>query len=794
MEESIIDLINNFYKEKNYFEEVKENKSFFNKNIYIKEDVLKLIDYEYVIFLGNTYYNLFHSGLLSYFQKCKILYFNYYDKDKILQQLSIINYFIKNYKKEDKDIIMKEFNLKKLKLIYFFEGNIELNTLYKKICFSREELFLTFDKFSLKNIEYKLKAFCQIAEKMGALNIKIDYDFNNKSITSKDLNLDMVSNGIGVSTTDTNDTNEKLKFSFDYTKKNYNFNLNKFDLINTIIKETEFFITKDEFESDIDLKFLIDSRCINLIKKYDTCLIFNNVSELERKISLKAKSYGLNLGYNKSVNKSTSIKIVIEFLNIYDFPKSVNGLNIYNLREGFFHLSNLIKIDNEKVNLNNDYINLNYIKINNFLYSHLKSLNSKNFEINLDYNKNLDLIKTYNAIINYNFTKSEIYQLFYIFFRNNLNYKNFKIFRSIIIKPIENFYDILFNYNYFLNIKDDDEKNKYNFYDNIIMNKENLIDKLLFTSYQYHLITNYKLKIMLQIDNILVDIFEDIDKDIQSQKKISEEFDNLIEKIEIEKNDKIPNCYYRQLTYDEEEILKELDSRIFEFKKKIEEKDKISDFLDLLEDIKSKINNNFELDIMYIRKIITSISFYIKNLIVNDNDKNKYDKIKEIIKNCFNLSFNINNGLFSYHDQKNAKKNLLETVNNILLNNYNEFDDLNDIIYTISILIINSINIEINSEKKNISLNNKVNDFIIKIINNYLFFRNEDNNFNEKENKINILNNLEKFREDVQLNYSKYKLFYSWDFFKKIFLQILNDKKNMKSINQEIMKNCVKIN
>ena len=30
--------------------------------------------------------------------------------------------------------------------------------------------------------------------------------------------------------------------------------------------ENELFITKEDFETDIDLKFLIDARCINLIK------------------------------------------------------------------------------------------------------------------------------------------------------------------------------------------------------------------------------------------------------------------------------------------------------------------------------------------------------------------------------------------------------------------------------------------------------------------------------------------------------------------------------------------------
>ena len=525
--EEIIDILNNF--------EIN------NKNKINNKEIFNLLTYEYVIFLGNTYYNFFNKNLLYFFSKCKILYFSYYDKEKILNQIDKINNFIKFSEKNNKDYIIEKLNLKKLKLIYFFENKIELNTLYKKIKFAREELFLTFDKFSIKNIEYKLKAFSQIAEKMGATNIEIDYNNDNKSLKKISLGLQGLNNGGEIGSKNKEETNENIKFNFDYTKKNYNFNLNKFDLIDTINKENEFFITKEEFESDIDLKFLIDSRCINLIKKYDTCLIFKNVSELERKLSIKAKSFGLNMDYISNNISNTSIKINIEFVNIYDFPKSINGYNIYNLKEGFFHLSNLIKNESEnkkvkeiKENFENILLKEDiYIKINNFLYSHLKSLKEKKFIINLNYHKKKDIIKAYNIIINSNFSKIEIKHLFYSFFNNNLNYEQFKIFRNIILDPTDNFYDILLKYNYYGNIKNDNgDIIKYNFYENIINGKDNYLDKLIFISYQYHLIVNTKIEIIDYIEITINNIFTNIEEEIDEQKDIVENYNKFIEEIE----------------------------------------------------------------------------------------------------------------------------------------------------------------------------------------------------------------------------------------------------------------------
>ena len=68
----------------------------------------------------------------------------------------------------------RKVKVKKLKYIYFLENSMEPDTLYKKISFSKQELFLSFDNYIIKKMEYKLRTFCQIAEKLGAIKIKIN--------------------------------------------------------------------------------------------------------------------------------------------------------------------------------------------------------------------------------------------------------------------------------------------------------------------------------------------------------------------------------------------------------------------------------------------------------------------------------------------------------------------------------------------------------------------------------------------------------------------------------------------
>jgi hypothetical protein len=463
-----------------------------DRYVYDPNVVLDLMTHDYVIFFTTKYFRWFKKPLLNFFKKCDILCLNYYDKKFIERSIEQLNFFIKKMESgEILDLIKTKYKLRKLKRFCFFENSIEPNILYKKINFANEQLFISFDNYSIKRIEYKLKAFSQIAEKMGADKISIIYD---KEMSQK-INIDAsvginsgpTQSGIGGGYSNSNESTEQIKLGFDYSNDSHIFNLNKFDLVDTIQRENSFFLSKEEFNSDIDLNFLIDARCINLIKEYETELVFKHANEWEKKIFAHASKFKLNLDTKSYIKNDVNIKIKISFLNIYKHSESINGFNLYCFKEGFFHLCNLIRQTPSKES---------YLKIGNFLSSHFYYLNKGRFTIPMSFNQSIDLVKTHDDILKLNFNQDELSDLFKQFFEFNLNYSQFKNFRGIILKQPENFYDVILRHNYY-------GIEKKNFF--IDMNS--LTNKLLFISYQYHIIANYKLNLINKIKSHTLDIY-----------------------------------------------------------------------------------------------------------------------------------------------------------------------------------------------------------------------------------------------------------------------------------------------
>jgi len=554
-----MDLLEKYCLHKNLvFKEhtIKKNKFLFLKfkilNDNYEEVLFKLFKYNYIIFLTDYFYNFFNIKLLTYFNKYDVVTISYNDRENIINNLNILNNFIKDSSKKDKDLlcfyIYEKYNIdiKKLKTLYFYENIIEPNTLYKKISFSKEEQFLSFENYSIKKTEYKLRTFCQIAEKLGAKSIIIHQETSTEESIKQNIKVSAESVDIGINNSTKNNSNSIIDLNFDYTNYYYNLSLNKFFLIEMIKEENEFFITNDDFEADLDLKFLIDARCINLIKKYNTKIIINKLNELERKLFIKAKDYGLNIDYNKHKSYSNFVFIEVIFFNIYDKYECIDGYNIYNMKEGFWHLSNIIKkeikileesienYDNENHNnikknmknincsinntingnntMNTDkmskinnlllnnfkktdfYIENNrniykniYKKIGNFLDSHLKTISSNHniLQISSKNISNNNYLNIYNNIFKKNFTQHEIDDIIYNYFHQNLYYEYFESFRNKIILHDynDNVYDIdTIIKNYFIKYID------FSFFDNILTSKDSAIDKLSFINAQYYLI------------------------------------------------------------------------------------------------------------------------------------------------------------------------------------------------------------------------------------------------------------------------------------------------------------------
>ena len=463
--------------------------SFFSKITdypFSEDDLLKLFDAEYVIFLKSKFFK--KKVLLELFDKYKVIYLNYAHKEKINHTLKMINFFVKNAHLTDKKKFLTETTIQHINQIYFSNNEIEPNILYKKISFSNQDIFMPFNTYAIKKIEYKLRTFCQIAEKLGAKKIIIKYNSYNLSENKLSIDANVLSSTAKIETKiiHNNELEQMIDMIFEYPDNLSNITLNKFDIINLIINESEFFMQSDEFNADIDLKFLLDARCINLIQKYNTNIIINCMNQIEESIMLTVHNYGVSASYNNKTTNNVQINIDIQFLNIYANPSCIDGSNLYMEKEGFSHLVGIINEQNRLLKLESCgdlYYELelkknSYIKINNYIRSYFDYLTKQKTNIkniitvsssikninnitSSNYSEeNVDLIEAYYYIIDLNYNEREIIELFYDYFDNNLNYYNFKLFIGILSKGYTK-----------------------------------KIDKLTFIAHQYHLIQKHKLNI-----------------------------------------------------------------------------------------------------------------------------------------------------------------------------------------------------------------------------------------------------------------------------------------------------------
>lgn len=797
--------------------------NYFLENSFDILNIFNIFYSEYILFLDNKFF--FMNNLLKYFDKYNIAYFNYSDKNIITNFINILNNFIKKSSNDEKNnliyLIFKinnNFirNCKKMKEIFFSENIIEPNTLYKKMKFSNQELFIQFDNYLIKKMEYKLKEFCQISEKLGAEKIIIDYISCDSNINNTNVDLDIFTNSIGIEYNHKNIKNNNIQIIFEYPNNHTDINLNKFHIIDSILNEDEFLISKDEFNSDLEIKFLIDTRCLNFIEKYHTNFIINHINKLEQKIFLKAQNYGLKIGNMKLKNNFIKISISIDFIKINNNNNIIDGTNIHILREGFNYLTNIIKKDND------------YSKLLRFLYSHLIGIEKKWVKLDYEYN-NINKIKTiYNDIINLNFTECEINEMIVIFFKNNLTWDNFKKFRDIILKgsdgSLEKIYFITFQYHDIINNKNhiliDIEKYINNEFNNFQIEYENKINNISINISNNNNNNNINISNNKNNNNNSNNI---ISNDIKTfilgrNRNISnninnEDYDNKI---------KLDEYFLSSPSYDNNiNINEDLLFKISDNSNKIEDKQKKSVIFDETLndsnlDLFIKINSN---DNMYSTPNIINLfdnNDIEKYKIVNDFLKKNQNIIKKILYLSFKKSFEFNNGLSNNITNSEYLIFIIQNIINYYFDNdiknlqlqFNEFYIFNNnsinkndtknyfnlkknifdpLINKVCIKIIESENLHLSDSSPNIenlnkeikiSLYERIQKIFLKYIIKYFDFENKTtilinklkltkkikNDVVEPNLLIHYLNEYISINK-VFKNYNKYKLFFIWEDF-----------------------------
>ena len=233
----------------------------------------------------------------------------------------------------------------------FDDGEINKNSLYKKLEINNIILFVPIKKYQLKLTEYRIRGFCQIVEELGAKQIEITFKKNNTIIKNKNIeasvgtNIEMLAGGLGLSINNSTKESENYKYTLKYPDNN-TITLNE-KALRKKIKHKKFIISEDIFNSNLELQYVIRSRCRHFITQYSTIFTFDNSKIIDKKLLQKFKSYNINTGIDlKSYSEKTYyLQIITDviFSNQQDYMNNLFGYSVSLDKIGFSFLINSIK-------------------------------------------------------------------------------------------------------------------------------------------------------------------------------------------------------------------------------------------------------------------------------------------------------------------------------------------------------------------------------------------------------------------------------------------------------------------
>ena len=762
-------------------------KSYFTSDevIKLKENIIKLFYlFDTIIFTDDYKIKLLSKVSCNCFCFKK----KYIDSKKFPGILFIsfnsIN-FIKKIIKNHNNLVLDDSEKcnKKLKFqICFDEGDIYKNMVYKQMQIQNKLLFIPMSKYQLKLTEYKLRGFCQIMEELGAIEIEINFnhhtlDKKKTKLEMKASDIDYIAGSFGFSASSSDSNDEEISYKLVYPTNN-TFILNA----NTIIKKIssgKYIISKKKYDSNLELQYIINSRCRHFITNYSTVFTLDNSLSYDLKLISKLKVNKFDFGFDTNSsflkNLKLSINTKVKFCDQKCSYRNLQGDNVSWDSVGFNYLLGTLNKDNfneegiykimffinryiDKViykrdktyykkiktvykNLNKEFcfgefteILLNYFSINshwlhllNFIdilvfksvsYDKLGFLVLMSQDNLIPYEKNLKII---NFIRNLS-KKENIEENFWEMLEPNKYYS--------IVTKFEKNYDILGDFNWFnierllydlkkykisKNLDVEDYKNYRYLYDNFILGHKN-------SQFEY----NIKPFIIKYINNKYTD----------NLKKIDDCISNLIYRMIKERN----IIYYNVNTIEkldqliENKFLQLEEVQIFynEYYNKIKENN-ISQILDYSGNIYIEFRNIITSD--YFKN---KYPFIYRNLIFIVNDFSNLNELKEFC--CRENVYD------------NIKKFCINLLKKIVLYNF-KFDinslDLNEIgfnklLYHIKICSYKNTNLKLKffTNLSNFIINQK----ITELKNNYVL--NDDINEEIKEKIDNCYN----FKDFVDFN------------------------------------------
>ena len=231
-------------------------------------------------------------------------------------------YNIKNEDHKDRSIYYKDDSYA------FNDGEILPNVIYKKMELGAKNIYFPIETYPIKQILYKIRSFIQVCETLGAKKIHIKYN----KISSKTLNLNQDMNLLAgafkmQSMTDKSDEKD-IVTTLHYDKSVFSsqmcLNVNDFEKY-LEDNNSHFLISVKDYNTDINLRYLVRSRLFSNLQKYSTTFTMNQHSTIDFSLMSTLNDYGLSMKINKKKSSSLIIDITVEFHEFEDIIGSDNA-------------------------------------------------------------------------------------------------------------------------------------------------------------------------------------------------------------------------------------------------------------------------------------------------------------------------------------------------------------------------------------------------------------------------------------------------------------------------------------
>ncbi len=615
------------------FDYFSEYNDFLNKNdiLFIMNHIEMFIEYynmihnDYILFLPKSYFyiikqipscmncflkNESNTYLKTVLEEENVTLISYEKKNEFIYLMDLINRF---HKKNPQNDFIENYMMKigkilytlnpknnkyylltyyKPKEYYFYENNILPFTLYKKIKLSHIIQFISLEHYAYKKNEYMLRSFSQIAEELGAVKIHISNHYKRED--EKILLLGLTDNHI--KNKKEYKDKQKVEFDFEYSENNY-INLNEFLLNGKILNENKFLLCKDDYESNIELKYLINARSRNFIEKYYTQFKNSTLNNKEIHIFLTLKDYHINIQNQNICSEKIETNLQIDFLNVLDHTNLIDGSNIYPLKEGYIYLKQILLKEND------------FRKYINFMKAHLHAIQNKYVYLAYDYEYIDEIMKIYHQSIELNFEEKEFIIYISKYWENQNEWYHFTLLRDIIL-----------------------------------LGNDNLNDKIHFVTFQYMNIFKNKYNMLKKIEDYLNSVIDEI---------INEHITNSINKYNLNEEDYASD---EELQKDKEKIKKKEKMKV-EKKEEYENNEYLNKFNDFIHNNMKNENIDY---ITMLKNKLNNYQFLEDNVQIDDKEGDdvsslyfKYSKSKSI-KNMMIENVNYD---FDIHIFKEKLKN-----------------------------------------------------------------------------------------------------------------------------------------